>query len=221
MRKLFALALAIVALGGGAWWLTAGSESPTANSAPASAPADSAAPAFDAVAVASAETAMWKAYYAGKPDIVLNEMTRLLEVQAGLAATDARAAATSMATAAAKFQMVRGGYDRFVLPDLVAGYECLKTATGRDFDAEDAARAELEWWVRRRTPGKDDAESVGDAIADLYAELYGTRNDAIKRAGLLRAEAAKLRDSGGDWARVEELLVQSHQSLLAGIAAAE
>lgn len=221
MRKLFALAIAIVALGGGAWWLTTDSPAPTGASVPAPAPAESVAPAFDAVAVASAETAMWKAYYAGKPDVVLNEMTRLLEVQASLPATDARAAATSMATAAAKFQMMRGAYDRVVLPDLVAGYEILRTATGRDFDAEDAARAELEWWARRRTPGKDSAESVGDAIADLYAELYGTRNDAIERAGLLRAEAAKLRDSGGDWTRVEDLLVQSHQSLLAGIDAAE
>lgn len=173
---------------------------------------------FDPAAVASAETAMWKAYYARRPDLVLAGMARLLQEQAGLKPEQAAEVARPLAMAAAKFQMASGNYEAVALPDLVAGYRRMKQFTGAAYDPERVAKAELEWWVRRRTPGRDSAESVGEAIAALYAELYGKRNAAIGRAGLLRAQAAQLRDSGGDWKRIEELLRASHESLLAGIA---
>ena len=56
--------------------------------------------------------------------------------------------------------------------------------------------------------------------AQFYALLYGDTNPDIQRAGLLRAQAAALRDAGGanaDWPKVEALLVDSYTSLHAGI----
>jgi hypothetical protein len=61
---------------------------------------------------------------------------------------------------------------------------------------------------------------VGRLIAELYAKLYGRTNADIEQAGLLRAQAAALRDAGGvnaDWARVEQMLVESYTRLAKGI----
>lgn len=50
--------------------------------------------------------------------------------------------------------------------------------------------------------------------------LYGGMEPEFTQAGLLRAEAAALRDAGHeapDWKRVEELLKESCEALLAGL----
>ena len=63
-------------------------------------------------------------------------------------------------------------------------------------------------------------EQVGAAIANLYAVLYGETNSSFQKAGLLRAQAAHLRDQGGinaDWVQVEALLQESYRELAAGI----
>jgi hypothetical protein len=62
---------------------------------------------------------------------------------------------------------------------------------------------------------------VGHLIGVLYAKLYGTSNEHIAKAGLLRAQAAALRDAGGldaDWVRIEAMLLDSYTELRLGIA---
>jgi len=61
---------------------------------------------------------------------------------------------------------------------------------------------------------------VGTLIAALYALLYGGTNAEILQAGVLRAQAAALRDAGGpdaDWPAVERLLVESYSALHRGV----
>lgn len=82
------------------------------------------------------------------------------------------------------------------------------------------ARAELGWWVARRTPGRNSPAQVGAEIANLYALLYGKTNPNLQKAGLLRAKAAYLRDQGGnspDWQEVERLLRESYEALVVGL----
>lgn len=72
----------------------------------------------------------------------------------------------------------------------------------------------------RRTPGRQDTETVGASIGALYALLYGRHNEKIEAAGFLRAEAAALRDAGGanaDWPQIESMLQVSYSRLLEGI----
>ena len=80
--------------------------------------------------------------------------------------------------------------------------------------------AELDWWVARRTPGSDSVEEVGRLIAYLYTVLFGENQPAFERAGLLRAQAAHIRDEGGascNWGMVEKLLHESYQALQEGL----
>lgn len=87
---------------------------------------------------------------------------------------------------------------------------------GASFDARAVARAELAWWVARRTRGADAPDQVGALIADEYALYYGRPVGDLREAGVLRARAAVLRDRGGagaDWTEVERLLDASYVSL--------
>ena len=172
---------------------------------------------FNGHAIGAAEARMWKAYYSGDGMTLGRELVTSLQKQFFLPRTTSMEVAQVFATAAVAFQRASGNYEAVALEPLRRGYEAIRKAAGTEWDSEAAARAELEWWVRRRTPGMDSIEHVGDSIARLYAILYGKTNERIERAGRLRAEAAKLRDEGGDWGRIEALLKESYHQLAVGV----
>lgn len=175
---------------------------------------------FDPHVIARAETRMWEAYYAGDKESVGLEIIVLLREQLGLSLRTSRDVGRDLAYAAHRFHQRGGYYEETVLPGLVTAYSLVRESVDGDWDPENVARAELEWWVKRRTPGQNNAESVGASVAHLYALLYGATNEDIEEAGLLRARAAILRDQGGpnaDWSAVEDLLVRSYTALLRGI----
>lgn len=171
---------------------------------------------IDSVKVAAAETNMWRAYYSGNLTILRTELINLLRSQFGLSHVDALDVGAHFSSAAMIFESTRGNYKQTVLPGLVRAYSQLKDKLSADFDPEEAARAELDWWAARRTPGKDSPEAVGQLIAHLYAVVFGGDQSMFESAGLLRAQAAHLRDKGGaqcDWEKVESLLLDSYQAL--------
>jgi len=173
-------------------------------------------PAFDPDKVAHAETEMWQAYYAGNKTRLAANLVSLFRNQFGLSLPGVTRVGRLYAEAAMKFRGAQGSYDRIVLPDLIQAYAVLKRASDGSFDAEAAARAELAWWVARRTRGQNSAEQVGRKIAELYIVLYGHDDASLQTSGLLRAKAAALRDAGGndaDWTQVEALLQQSYRAL--------
>lgn len=173
-------------------------------------------PAFNPDKVAHAETEMWKAYYTGNQTKLAVELMSLFRNEYGLSLPEAARIGKLYTQAAIKFQAAQGDYDRAALPDLIQAYTALKRASNASYDAEAAARAELAWWVARRTPGQNSAEQVGRKITALYVLLYGHNDASLQSSGLLRARAATLRDVGGqepDWAQVEDLLRQSYRAL--------
>lgn len=173
-------------------------------------------PAFDPDTVAKSETLMWQAYYSGNHTQLGMEIITLLRSQYGLPLLKAKTIGELLARSSMRFQSANGDYERIVLPDLTEAYRLIQQASGRAFDPEQAARAELAWWVARRTPGQDSAGQVGEKIAILYGLLYGKDHAVFFEAGSLRAEAARLRDTGGkdaDWAKVEDLLKKSYREL--------
>ena len=178
---------------------------------------------FDPNAIAAAETRMWQAYYGGDRTALGQELVTLLSEQFGLSTYQSLRVANDLAKATLTFQGLRADYEPQVLPPLVSAYTRLGHATGGGWDPEAAARAELGWWVSRRTPGRDSPESVGRSIAQLYTVLYGQSNPQIVQAGLLRAQAAALRDERGrsagvaDWTEIERLLRESYRILKQGV----
>ncbi len=170
--------------------------------------------------VAAAETHMWQAYYTNDHVALRQELTNLLRNQFDISISDADEICELLAIAAMKFESAKSNYKTTVLPDLELAYSRLNGKLDIEFDPKEAALAELDWWVARRTPGRDSAEEVGRLIAHLYVILFGENQPAFERAGLLRAQAAHIRDEGGascDWSMVEQLLQESYQALEEGL----
>lgn len=173
-------------------------------------------PSFNADKVARAETRMWQAYYTGDKTKLGLQLIAQLRGQYGLSLFEAKEVGELFARSALKFRSASGDWDQVCLPDLTKAYSLIKQATDARFDPGKAARAELAWWVARRTQGQNSAQQVGEKIARLYGLLYGKDFQAYEKAGLLRAQAAELRDSGGkdaDWVLVEDLLRKSYREL--------
>ncbi len=159
---------------------------------------------------------MWQAYYARDLPRFHGEMAALLRAQFRLSPADAERIAKTLVVAAMKFASSRANYEQIVLPDLEVAYLQLKALLKLSFDPREAARAELAWWIARRTPGRDNTQQVGKRIAELYSVIYGGARPEFLEAGVLRAEAAQLRDRSGincDWAEVERLLLRSYRVL--------
>ena len=177
-------------------------------------------PKFDPDRVAESETRMWQAYYTGDRTQLGLELISLLRYQYSISLLEARDIAERLANAALKFHAAKGNYETVVLPELTDAYRRIKQASSGTFDPDAVARAELAWWVARRMPGQNSAEQVGEKIAKLYALLYGVDRPSFHTAGRLRAEAAKLRDSGRestDWKEVQRLLIESYREVQKGM----
>jgi len=181
---------------------------------------------FDPDEVARLETAMWRSYYSRQRVALFRQLSELLRTQYRLRLWRSNRVAYHAARAAFVFKDGRGrsDYER-ALPDLVNFYRALREVSDIDFDAERAARLELEWWIvhrerRRRAPG-----DLARALADLAAELYRVPAERLAEHAQLRAEAMRIRDDragvGGvtedDWRRIDELLHQSWRSLLRAV----
>ncbi|MFQ5963485.1 MAG: hypothetical protein ACE5KZ_04285 [Candidatus Scalinduaceae bacterium] len=159
---------------------------------------------------------MWKAYYADNHRALWQELVKLLRSQFNISLLEAMDVGEPLARATMKFEKIKSNYKTMVIPDLELAYTRLKKIWGVSFNPKEAAYAELDWWVARRTPGIDSPEEVGRRIARLYALLFGKSQQDYEKAGLLRAKAAHIRDKGGklcDWDKVELLLLESYRAL--------
>ena len=170
--------------------------------------------------VGAAEARMWQAYYTNDQATIMQELTSLLHNQFGISVSEAGDIGELLASAAMKFESAENNYKLTVLPDLERAYTLLENKLDIGFDPKEAAGAEMDWWVARRTPGSDSVEEVGQLIAHLYSVLFGEDQPVFERAGLLRAQAAHIRDEEGascNWGKVEQLLHESYQALQEGI----
>lgn len=175
---------------------------------------------FDPAYVAASETKMWKAYYTKDRTTLGIEIVKLLNEQFGLSVQKAAELGEGLARTVITFATSRDNYQQNTLPGLVDYYTKVHDLAGGAWKPEEVAQAELDWWVARRTPGYDSPENVGYLIGVLYSKLYGQTNEHISRAGLLRAQAAAVRDAGGlnaDWERIESMLLESYTELRKGI----
>lgn len=174
---------------------------------------------FEPDRIASLEVDMWKAYYDKQRVTLFLLLVTMLREQYGYSWARAVQASAYLARAASTFSGLRGGYDR-VLPDLESAFVIARDWTQASFDPKTAARAELAWWVARRTDGQSDVDTVGRRIGEAYVAIYGVPLERVAEAGRLRAEAAHLRDSqprDPDWARIHALLQQSFRALKSAV----
>jgi hypothetical protein len=177
---------------------------------------------FDPDEVARLETGMWKSYYSRERLKLYNQLTELLRTQYNLPFVRSNAVAYQASRAAFVFKdgHNRGEYEK-ALPYLVKFYRSVRAVSDVPFDVDRAARLELEWWIIHRERASHAPGDLDRALADLPAELYGVPAERLMEHARLRAEAMTIRDTkadqGGvteaDWAKIDELLHASWQSL--------
>jgi hypothetical protein len=181
---------------------------------------------FDADEVARLETAMWRSYYDKAQVQLFRELSELLRTQYDMPLIRSNQVAYYAASAAFVFKegKQRSDYEE-ALPDLVKFYQSLRNISDIPFDVDRAARLELEWWIIHRERAKHPPGDLAHALAELQAEIYRIPIERLLEHGRLRAEAMTIRDTkadtGGvteaDWAKIDELLHQSWQSLAVAV----
>jgi hypothetical protein len=177
---------------------------------------------FDPDRTADLELRMWQAYYAKQHMHLFRLLVMFLREQYHYSWAQAAREGFHLARAAATFGDATSNYE-VVLPDLERAYTTARNWLSTGFDPQQVARAELAWWVARRTPGHDDPAQVGHLIAEEYALLYEAPLSDVMNAGLLRAEAAALRDttaSEPDWPAIATLLTDSYRQLRSNLSKA-
>lgn len=183
---------------------------------------------FDANEVARLETAMWRSYYEKQRVKLFNQLSELLRTQYHMPLVRSNQVAYYAANAAFTFKNGSGRADyEKALPDLVKFYGAIRRMSDIPFDVDRVARLELEWWIIHRERARHPPGDLEKALAELQAEIYQVPVDRLMEHGRLRAEAMVIRDtkaeSGGmteeDWARINELLKQSWNSLAKAVKA--
>ncbi|MGH7831181.1 MAG: hypothetical protein ACREP8_13510 [Candidatus Binatia bacterium] len=177
---------------------------------------------FDPNAVGRLETAMWRSYYDREKLRLFSQLAELMRAQYRFPFLRSNVAAYQAARAAFVFKdgFNRADYEK-ALPNLVRFYAAIRRVSNSSFDAERAARLELEWWMIHRERTSHRPVDLERALADLPAAVYGVPVERLMEHARLRAGAMLTRDAkaeaGGlteeDWARIEELLILSWQSL--------
>ena len=147
--------------------------------------------AFDPDRTAALELEMWQAYYAKERVRLFRLLVTLLREQYRYPWSTAATEGFHLARAAATFGDATSQYET-VLPDLEKGYATARQWLGAGFDPGRVARAELAWWVARRTQGPErPRERRAPDRRGVCAALRG----AVRR----HVEAgAAARGSGGD-----------------------
>lgn len=183
---------------------------------------------FNPDEVARLETAMWRSYYEKQRLQLFNELAELLRSQYGMSQLKSNQVAYYGANAAFVFKQghERADYEK-ALPDLLKFYAAIRKMSDIPFDADRAARLELEWWIIHRQRDQHAPGDLAKALAELQAEIYHVPVDRVLEHGRLRAEAMTIRDTqaekGGvteaDWTRINELLKESWESLAKAVKA--
>ncbi|MCP3408301.1 hypothetical protein [Bradyrhizobium sp. CCGB01] len=154
--------------------------------------------AFDPAEMARLETAMWRDYYDKRHAALFFHLYDSTRTQFGFSPLKSLQIVLSAAGAARTFQPTRSRREAdAALPALVAYYRDFAPAAPVAFDAEQAARLELDWWqARREAVGPRD---YGLTIARVAALTYGKNADdsGIRQFGMARAEAMAFRDARG------------------------
>jgi hypothetical protein len=109
-------------------------------------------------------------------------------------------------------------------------YALVVATTGEKFDVDTAARLEVEWWrvhryLQRDAPDED-VSSLVDALAAVYAHVYGVPPHQVRAAAAGRAQAMRISDrwvadgcdpTSAAVAQERAELVRSYAALLAAV----
>jgi hypothetical protein len=185
---------------------------------------------FDPRAVGALECRAWETYYRRKWGACLVAFVALVRAAFRMSPPRTLAGAWLVLRANMKWAPHPDNDPDAARALMTRFYRLLRLSEGAGFDAERAARLEIEWWRAHRAaqhgagPGAHD--DLVAALRDLYAYSYDADPAAVLPAAQLRAEAMAVSDrwvaDGCDpedpsLARERALLVRSYAALLAAV----
>ncbi|MGQ0642061.1 MAG: hypothetical protein ACT4P6_15025 [Gemmatimonadaceae bacterium] len=179
---------------------------------------------FDPVVTGRLDADMWRSYYERKPAHLFWQLAHSLRVQfdAGFWGSFPIAYRAAKAAFAFKDGTSRDDYAR-ALPDLERYFASINALSQTPFNANAAARNELEWWIIRREPTLHTTADWERLIAAVAAEIYSVPPERLADYARLRVEAMVLRDQRGqsitaqDWAEIRNLLERSWSELASAV----
>lgn len=178
---------------------------------------------FDPDTMARLETEMWQAYYAKDYPTLTLKLWEAVRSQFGGSPYTSFQIALHASEAARLFQASTSREQaQDALPALQSYYTLLQAQTGRQFDPDEAALLELEWWQLRREHAS--SAEVAQVIARLYAIVNNATPEAMYECAHQRVEAMAYRDarrqsglSAEEWDTLEQMLRLSYRNLKANI----
>lgn len=178
---------------------------------------------FDPARMGRLEASMWRSYYEHRWVALALDGLRVSCGEYGYSWWDGLRTSALAARAALHF---RGATDDpRCLPLLRRYYGIIREGMSLGFDADEAARLELEWWRQRRR--KLAPTVYAETIAANVALVYGRDPSGLLSPSLKRAEAMHYRDRYGrgegkmteeNWAEVERQLVEAYSEMKAILA---
>jgi hypothetical protein len=154
--------------------------------------------AFDPVALGQHEADAWVAYYLRRWAAFLRAAIAMVRVGFGM---------SWPRTIYGAWLVMRANQAWAPYPDndpdaaralMSRFYGLVSGAYGETFDVGEAARLEVEWWrihrYLQRVSPDGDVQPLTDAVAALYAHLYGVPASRVAQAAAPRAEAMRISD---------------------------
>lgn len=185
---------------------------------------------FDPRAVGRWEAAAWVAYYRREWVAFLVAAVRLTRAAFGLAWPQTLHGAWLVLLANRRWAPYPDNDPAAARRHMRRLYRLLRAAYDEPFDPDTAAVLEVEWWRAHRAQqreGRPEGEALlVDALAGLYAHVYGVPADAVRRAAVERAAAMRLSDRWVDAGcdpdsplvpAARTALVRSYAALLAAV----
>lgn len=171
---------------------------------------------------AQLETKMWKLYYEKKPEKFVDVFANLLRKQYGFPYLRSYYGAYLFSKAAFTFKKGRSREDyEKAIPYLRRFFRRIHEMTFIQFDVNQTAKSELEWWIIHRQRYKRSQEELVDACALVISDLYSLPKEKALPFSLLRVQAMQVCDAGMakggahtvQWKEVESLLEQAYHAL--------
>jgi hypothetical protein len=171
---------------------------------------------IDPVETANLEGGMWRSYYEKKPVKLFTQSAQLMRDMFHLSFW--RSYLVSYYTAKAAFVFKdghsRNDYEK-AFPYLEKYYQHINSISKTPFNADSAARSELEWWIIRRYRQEHPPAEWEKYISQTSAIVYHIPAEKFKDYAHLRVQAMLLRDQKDsaitvkDWQQINQLLISA------------
>ena len=153
---------------------------------------------FDPVKLGTHEATVWVAYYRRQWGAFLRSAIGLVRTGFGMSWTRTLTGAWLVLRANQLWAPVPDNDPDGARRCMRRFYRLVADAHWATFDVDEAARLEVEWWRAHRYLQREDPsaalDELVDALAALYAHVYGVPQSQVRAAAISRAEAMRISD---------------------------